>query len=184
MKSILADVLLYAALCIAGAIAGMTYESARLAKAEKAELQDLQSRTVRTIAWIRDQRAISEAELHRRIDDLQKQLTTEQGKANEDHQAHVAGLRAGTVSVRVPVVPASCPSNNARTTGDSGAGSAKAHAQLDPAAAEDLAAISHEGDASIRELNHCIDRYKEAQNIIQRWRETLSKVDQKNAQTY
>jgi len=47
---------------------------------------------------------------------------------------------------------------------------AAAHAQLDPAAAADLATITHEGDASIRELNYCIAQYNAVKDAHDAWR--------------
>lgn len=183
MKDLLADVLLYAILIAAGATAGITYESAQQAKSDKVELQDLQNRTARTTAWLRDARASSEATLNQQIADLQAQLTATQGKANEDHQTHVAGVRSGTVSVRVPIVPASCPADSVRTTDLSPAAAEPTYAQLDPAAAADLAAIPHEGDAAIRELNTCIAQYGQVKRAFDAWLQRLTQLELGHAQT-
>ena len=184
MRDILADAVLYAVLLIAGAAAGIAYESSRNAQAEKTELQDLQKRTARTTNWLRDAKTSSDATLTQRIADLQAQLSTTQGQANEKHQAHVAGVRAGTVSVRVPIVPASCTSHSIRSTDGAAAAAAATHAQLDPAAAADLAAIPHEGDAAIRELNLCIDQYNAVSTQLQQWRQTLTQLEVSHAQTH
>ena len=184
MRELIANALLYAVLLAAGGIAGITYESAQQAKADKAELQELQKRTARTTAWLRDARASSEASLHQRIATLQEQLTTHQGKADEDHQTHVAGVRSGTVSVRVPIVPASCPSLGMGATSSASAAPQATHAQLDPAAAADLAAIPHEGDAAIRELNTCIAQYQAVSTALKLWREKLKQMDVCYAQTH
>lgn len=182
MKDLLTEVLLYAILIAAGAMAGITYESAQQAKADKAQLQDLQNRTARTNAWLRDARSSSEATLNQRIADLQAQLSTTQGQANEKHQTHVAGVRSGTVSVRVPIVPASCTGDSVGTTAGAAAATGPTHAQLDPAAAADLAAIPHEGDAAIRELNTCIAQYNQVRQAQQGWLASLAQLERQHDQ--
>ena len=183
MKELLADVLLYAILLAAGAVAGITYESASNANADKAELQDMQNRTARTTAWLRDAKASSEATLNQTIAELQAKLSTDQGNANEDHQTHVAGVRAGTVRVRVPIVPASCPSHSVGAANSTAPGTEPTYAQLDPAAAADLAAIPHEGDAAIRELNTCIAQYHQVKDTLDAWRQQLTQLELGHAQT-
>ncbi|MBP9942543.1 MAG: hypothetical protein KBF33_14310, partial [Comamonas sp.] len=51
------------------------------------------------------------------------------------------------------------------------------HAQLDPAAAADLAAIPHEGDAAIRELNTCIAQYNQVKQAQQDWLASLNHLE-------
>ncbi|MBP8150585.1 MAG: hypothetical protein KAX91_00455, partial [Xylophilus sp.] len=50
---------------------------------------------------------------------------------------------------------------------------ATAHAQLEPATAAALAAIPHEGDAAIRDLNTCIAQYNAVKRTMDAWTETL-----------
>lgn len=183
MKDLLADVLLYAVLLAAGAIAGITYESSRQAQADKTELQELQRRAASNAAWLRGERVASENRLNQQIADLYTQLSTTQGQANEKHQTHVAGVRSGTVSVRVPIVPASCPSVGVGTSASATAAAPTTHAQLDPAAAADLAAIPHEGDAAIRELNTCIAQYNQVKQAQQDWLASLKNLEPPHAQT-
>lgn len=183
MKDLLADVLLYAVLLAAGACAGIFYQSTQNAQADKAELQELQRRAASNAAWLRGERVASETLLNQQIADLYTQLSTTQGKANEDHQAHVAGVRSGTVSVRVPIVPASCPADSVRTTGDTAAAASTTYAELDPAAAADLAAIPHEGDAAIRELNFCIAQYHQVKAEQDTWLKSLTQLELGHAQT-
>lgn len=182
-KDLIADTILYAILLVAGAFGGMQFEAASQAHADKAELQDLQRRAAANAAWLRGERVASESRLNKEIADLYAQLGKDQGEADEQHQTHVAGVRAGTVSVRVPVVPASCPGNSVRATSGATPEAAKTYAQLDPAAAADLAAIPHEGDAAIRELNLCIDAYNTLSVELQQWRQTLVRMDNGYAQT-
>lgn len=169
-KELLADALLYTVLLAAGGFAGIFYESRNAAVAAQQELQDLQRRTAITTAWLRGERTASETRMQAQISALQSQLSQEQGQANEKHHTHVAGVRAGTVSVRVPIVPASCQSSGLPGAGVSSAEPAAAHAQLDPAAAADLATITHEGDASIRDLNYCIAQYNAVKDAHDAWR--------------
>ena len=184
MKDVIADALLYIIIIVLAATAGMQYQAHRHAQADKAELQDLQRRAAANAAWLRSERKASEERLNQHIAKLYTQLSQAQGKANEDHQAHVAGLRAGTVSVRVPIVPASCTSDSVRPAGNAAAAAAATHAQLDPAAAADLAAIPHEGDAAIRERNACIAQYNAVKEQMDEWRSTLLHMEAGHAQAH
>lgn len=150
--------------------AGVLYEGRSVARADTAELQDLQRRYARATAWLRGERTSAENTLRDEILGLQTQLKESEGKADADHQAHLSGLRAGTVSVRVPIVPASCQPAGLPGAGVPSAEPAAAHAQLDPAAAADLATITHEGDASIRDLNSCIAQYNAVKDAHDAWR--------------
>ena len=180
-SGLLSTALLYAILLIAGFYAGVLYEGRSVAITAKAELHDLQQRAARTSAWLRDEKAQLQKDLQGQISQLKHQLTQDQDQANETHHTFVAGLRAGTVGVRVPVVPASCTSNGLQPSGVSGTGAATAHAQLDPAAAADLAAIPHDGDAAIRELNFCIAQYNQVKTAYDKWRAVLQEAE--HAQT-
>lgn len=183
MKDVIADALLYTIIIVLAATAGMQYQAHRHAQADKAELQDLQRRAAANAAWLRSERKASEERLNQHIAKLYTQLSQAQGKANEDHQAHVAGLRAGTVSVRVPVVPASCASDSVRPAGNAAPAATATHAQLDPTAAADLAAIPHEGDAAIRELNTCIAQYNAVKTAYDTWLQSLTRLELNHAQT-
>lgn len=176
LHALLTNALLYALLLVAGFYAGVLHEGRSVAIAAKAELQDLQQRAARTSAWLRDEKAQLQTDLQGQIDQLRSQLNQDQGQANATHHTHVAGVRAGTVSVRVPVVPASCTSHGLQPAGLSSPAAATAHAQLDPAAAADLAAIPHDGDTAIRELNLCIAQYSQVKAAHDKWRATLREV--------
>lgn len=167
--------LLCAAL-IAAFCAGRLYEGRRLAQAATAELQDLQQRQARATAWLRGERTASENTLRAEIQALQTQLSQDQGSADADHQTRLAGLRAGTVRVRVPVVPARCAAG-VQPAGHAGAAVAAASAELEPAAAAELAGIAHDGDTGIRELNQCIGQYNSVRAALVRWRATLKATD-------
>lgn len=81
------------------------------------------------------------------LDDVQAQYTR-----------FVDSVRAGAVRVSVPVRPAACsPAGHAGAP--PAAQPAATRAELDPAAAADLAAIARDGDSAIVNLNACIDHY-------------------------
>lgn len=162
--------------------AGVLYEGRSVARADTAELQDLQRRYARATAWLRGERTSAENTLRDEILGLQTQLKESEGKADADHQAHLSGLRAGTVSVRVPIVTASCGAAGIQPAGNSGTAAATTLAELDPAAAADLAGIARDGDTGIRELNLCIGQYNAARDAMARWRETLQKAEHVQAQ--
>lgn len=183
MKEILANALLWGVLLTAGAVSGMTYEASRQAQADKTELQELQLRASRNAAWLRGERTASEAHLKGQLLTLHTQLAQAQTQADEKHQTLVSGIRTGTVSVRVPIVPSSCTADSTRTTGNSPAATQATYAQLDPAAAADLAAIPHEGDAAIRELNTCIAQYNQVKAQQDTWQLTLTQLEAGHAQT-
>lgn len=178
-----ATIVLFVALILASFYCGVLYEGRRVAQAAKAELQDQQQRSQRTQAWMRDARQASEDQLQQRIETLKNQLSTDQGQANEKHQNLTAGMRTGAVSVHVPVVPTSCAAHRVPAASVPAAGSTAAHAQLEPAAAANLADIAHDGDAAIRDLNSCIERYNAVKASFDQWRLTLQQAEGQHAQT-
>lgn len=178
-----ATIVLFLALILASFYSGVLYEGRRVVQAAKAELQDMQLRSLRTQAWMRDARQVSEDQLQQRIQTLKNKLSTEQGQADAKHQTLTAGMRTGTVSVRVPVVPTSCAAHGVPAASVPAAGFAATHAQLEPAAAANLADIAHDGDAAIRDLNSCIDRYNAVKASFDQWRLTLQQAEVQHAQT-
>lgn len=102
---------------------------------------------------------------------LQAQLTVlkqthyqEIADAQARHDRLVAGLRAGAVRVSIPVaVPAACA---AAAGGGPAAGHREARAELTPEAGAALAAIAHEGDTAILDLNRCVDAYAAARAAV------------------
>ena len=87
--------------------------------------------------------------------------------AQADRNRFVAGVRAGTIRLSIPV--ASCSGNAEGTDPAPAAGNRnETRAELAPAAGETLTAIAGEGDDGIRQLNSCIDAYnavREASNV-------------------
>lgn len=172
-KILLPGVLLLA-LILATFCAGVLYEGRSAAQAQQTALQALQRKADEAVDKLRAERDDTERDLRKQIAEQKNQLETIQGAANASHQTHVAGVRAGTVRVRVPIVPAvpACGGPAPRGTAQGGtAGPETAYAQLDPTAAANLADIAHDGDQGIRELNHCIDRYELMRKAMDRWTE-------------
>ncbi|QXZ10277.1 hypothetical protein KUF54_03210 [Comamonas sp. Y33R10-2] len=173
-----------AALLVATFYVGVFYEGKRIATRQHAELQDTQRRTSLATTWLRNQHAIQTQQQTTLVAQLRSQLDTEQGTANASHHTHAAAVRSGAVSVRVPVIlPARCESAGSTAAPASSTGPAKTYAQLDPAAAADLADISHDGDKAIRELNYCIDRYAQLQQNWAAWQRHLAVLESSHAQT-
>lgn len=169
LPAVLLLALLLAAFCM-----GVLFEGRSAAKAQQIALQDLQRKADKAVDKLRAERDATESGLRTQIADQKTKLETIQGAANASHQTHVAGVRAGTVRVRVPIVPAvpaSCgPAPRGPAQGGA-AGPETAYAQLDPTAAANLADIAHDGDQGIRELNYCIDRYELMRKAMDRWTE-------------
>lgn len=162
------------ALVLATFYAGVLYEGRSAAKAQQTALQDQQRKADEAVDKLRAERDDTERDLRKQIADQKAKLETTQGNANAAHQTHVAGVRAGTVRVRVPIVPAvpACGGPAPRGPAQDGApGPETAYAQLDPTAAANLADIAHDGDQGIRELNYCIDRYELMRKAMDRWTE-------------
>lgn len=92
-------------------------------------------------------------------DQLQQQDThhhQEQTHAQAEINRLRAALRTGAVRLSVPTSGPACP--GPQNAGPA-AGPEQARAELDPATADALVAITADGDTAIRELNACIDRY-------------------------
>lgn len=81
-------------------------------------------------------------------------------KEREHAEKSIARLRADLAAGRVRLsVPARCPGTDTAT----GAASQETRAELDAKTADDLVAITSEGDDAIRELNLCVDAYEAGQ---------------------
>lgn len=176
--------LLIAALAGASFFAGQTHERSRATAAAQTQLQEQQAQARRTEDWLASERSAQQSGLGLKLRKLTDQLHQDQEQANEQHQILAAGMRSGAVSVRVPIVPAlpaRCPATGVSAPGHATAALEPAHAQLEPAAAADLATIGHDGDTAIRELNHCIAQYSEVQAMMERWQRSLQEA--KHAQT-
>ena len=84
------------------------------------------------------------------------ELQAQYEQEKKDAESKIADLRRRVQSgaVRMSVNATACAvSTNTRT------GAVETRAELDPKDADDLIAIAADGDAAIRELNLCIDKY-------------------------
>jgi len=68
-------------------------------------------------------------------------------------------IASGNLKLRVPVKTPVCPVQAAGDTPAPAGNSVQAGAELDPATAQSLVAITDDGDKAIRQLNACIDAY-------------------------
>lgn len=86
----------------------------------------------------------------------QNELQAQYEKERKDAESKIADLRrrvqSGAMRMSVPTT-ACAVSTNTRT------GAVETRAELDGQTADDLIAIAADGDAAIRELNLCIDKY-------------------------
>ena len=112
---------------------------------------------------------------------INTQLQTEQNHAKNESDAYQRGLRAGTVRVSVPVVPASCVGPIGDAAEHAAPGAEQARADIDPAAAADLDAIAGDGDDAIRDLNACIDKYAAVKRTLDAWAATLEAANHAQA---
>ena len=89
-------------------------------------------------------------------------------KANQDAKLIAkerdAAIASGNLKLRIPVKTPVCPVQAAGDTPAPAGNSVQAGAELDPATAKSLVAITDDGDKAIRQLNACIDAYN---NIYQ-----------------
>lgn len=87
----------------------------------------------------------------------EKHLEIERNAKAENDRLR-ADLRSSRVRLSVPVASCTAAAAGADPAAAAGSG-AEARAELDPQAADDLAAIAADGDAAIRQLNAVIDAY-------------------------
>lgn len=177
--------LLIAALAGASFFAGQAHERSRASAATQTQLQAQQAQARRTESWLANERSNQQNGLGLKLHKQAQQLHQDQKQAHEQHQTLAADMRSGAVRVRVPIVPAlpaHCPAPGLSATGHAAAAPEPAHAQLEPAAAADLAAIVHDGDSAIRELNHCIAQYGEVKTMMERWQRSLQEGEHAQAQ--
>ena len=88
----------------------------------------------------------------------QNELQAKYEQEKKDAESKIADLRRRVQSgaVRMSVNATACTVSQ-----NPGTGTGETRAELDRQAADDLIAIAADGDAAIRELNLCIDKYNE-----------------------
>lgn len=133
--------------------------------AHQVELQAAAVRRANERTQTSEQRRATEAGLAASAAQAITTLTEEKARAQKDHDAFAARLRAGTVRVSVPVLH--CGAAGTGGTADpAGPAAGPARAELAPEAAVRLDRIASDGDDAIRELNTCIDRYAAARAAV------------------
>ena len=170
------------ALCAACFFSGAAWKTQQHNKEAQAQKQ-AHARALQALSSKLEQsRAKLQSILDQQTTTLQATNAKEQAQANAHHHTLDTGLRTGAIGLRVPIVPASCIAHAVPATDHPSAQPATAHAQLEPATAAALAAIPHEGDAAIRDLNTCIAQYNAVKAAHDQWRQALQK-DAFHAQT-
>ena len=152
----------YVILCLMLAFAGVGYEA--YSKGEEAEHERQQLEIARLNAEARKK----EQALVESVTNTATQLV----KANEDAKVQIqkrdAAIAAGNLKLRIPVKAPECPVPATADTPAPSGNSVQATAELDPAFARSLVAITDQGDANTRQLNACIDAYNEVRNSLMR----------------
>ena len=163
------------ALCAACFFSGAAWKTQQHNKEAQAQ-QQAHARALQALSSKLEQsRANLQSILDQQTTTLQATNAKEQAQANAHHHTLDTGLRTGAIGLRVPIVPASCIPTAVPAANHPSAQPATAHAQLEPATAAALAALPHEGDAAIRDLNTCIAQYNAVKTAYDQWRLALQK---------
>jgi len=104
----------------------------------------------------------TEQSLNVKINDLTSQLQKVQDDAKKQIAKRDADIAAGKLQLFVKTKSTVCPTKDAPSTG----GSDTATAQLDPAFAQSIVAVTDDGDLAIRKLNACIATYNQVKDMI------------------
>jgi len=104
----------------------------------------------------------TENKLNNQVAELSTQLQQVQDDAKKQIAKRDADIATGKLQLFVRTKTPVCPSTNAPATG----GSDTATAQLDPAFAQSVVAITDDGDTAIRKLNACIATYNQVKDMI------------------
>ena len=163
------------ALCAACFFSGAAWKTQQHNKEAQAQ-QQAHARALQALSSKLEQsRAKLQSTLDQQTTTLQATNAKEQAQANAHHHTLDTGLRTGAIGLRVPIVPASCIAPAVPAAQHPSTQPATAHAQLEPATAAALAALPHEGDAAIRDLNTCIAQYNAVKTAYDQWRLALQK---------
>jgi prophage endopeptidase len=104
----------------------------------------------------------TEVELNQKVADLSTQLV----KAKQDAQKQIAqrdaDIASGKLQLYVRTKSPVCPTTNAPAS----SGPNPTTAELDPAFAQSLVAVTDDGDTAIRKLNACIATYNQVKDMI------------------
>ena len=163
------------ALCAACFFSGAGWKTQQHTKQAQAQ-QQAHARALQALSSKLEQsRANLQSILDQQTTTLQATNAKEQAQANAHHHTLDTGLRTGAIGLRVPIVPSSCIAPAVPAAQHPSTQPATAHAQLEPATAAALAALPHEGDAAIRDLNTCIAQYNAVKAAHDQWRLALQK---------
>jgi len=105
---------------------------------------------------------LTERKLDQRIADLSTQLEKVQDDAKKQIAKRDADIATGKLQLFVKTKTPVCSPTNAPAT----SGPDTATAQLDPAFAQSVVAITDDGDLAIRKLNACIATYNQVKDMI------------------
>jgi len=93
-------------------------------------------------------------------------------KVNQNAKIEIAkrdaAIASGAIKLRLPVKAPECPLSTPTDAALAARDSVQASAELDPAAAQRIIAITDQGDANTRQLNSCIDAYNAVYQSLMR----------------
>lgn len=147
---------------------GLTYKTgydAGKAVTEKLWVQELRERSEAANKDLRTLMAHSNA----LADKLHEQETThEKEKAHDlaENSRLRTALRTRTVRLSIPTPVPTCPASAGPQSPGPAPGPDPARTELDPATADALVTITHDGDNAIRDLNACIQRYNTVRQTL------------------
>lgn len=108
----------------------------------------------------------AEENLAKVVGEQDTELGMEQDHAKNEMEQRLAAVRTGAVRLSVPATSGVCRPAGGDADPPPVAHDQEARTELDPATAESLVAITEEGDAAIRDLNACVDRYNTARKHL------------------
>jgi hypothetical protein len=111
------------------------------------------------IARLNEQARIKEQALVTAVQTQANQLVKAEQNAKTIIQKRNSDIDSGTLRLRIPVKATACTVQAATDATSAPRDSIQTGAELEPATAKALIAITDDGDKAIRQLNACIDAY-------------------------
>jgi len=121
-----------------------------------------QAEVAAQVAKANEQARATEQKLNDQVADLSTKLKKVQNDAQKQIAQRDADILANKLQLYVHTKTPVCPSKDAAPT----SGSDTSTAQLDPAFAQSLVAVTDDGDLAIRKLNACIATYNQVKEMI------------------
>jgi len=121
-----------------------------------------QAEVAAQVAKANEQARATEQKLNDQVADLSTKLKQVQNDAQKQIARRDADILANKLQLYVHTKTPVCPSKDAAPT----SGSDTTTAQLDPAFAQSLVAVTDDGDLAIRKLNACIATYNQVKEMI------------------